>query len=137
VSSKSQRYEQRGFTLLEVLVALTILGLGIVTLLQIFSQGLRLGARSAVRSETVSSAARVMDDLLARKSLAEGSQSGTLGSDGRWSARVQAVRDAAPSLNLSSNWELKEVALEMTVNDGGLERRINFKTLRLTKKDNQ
>jgi hypothetical protein len=78
-----------------------------------------------------------MDDLLARKSLAEGSQSGTLGSDGRWSARVQAVRDAAPSLNLSSNWELKEVALEMTVNDGGLERRINFKTLRLTKKDNQ
>lgn len=137
MSSKSQRYEQRGFTLLEVLVALTILGLGIVTLLQIFSQGLRLGARSAVRSETVSSAARVMDDLLARKSLAEGSQSGTLGSDGRWSARVQAVRDAAPSLNLSSNWELKEVALEMTVNDGGLERRINFKTLRLTKKDNQ
>ena len=137
MSSKSQRYQQRGFTLLEVLVALTILGLGIVTLLQIFSQGLRLGARSAVRSETVSSAARVMDDLLARKSLAEGSQSGTLGSDGRWSARVQAVRDAAPSLNLSSNWELKEVALEMTVNDGGLERRINFKTLRLTKKDNQ
>ena len=32
----------RGFTLLEVLVALTILGLAIVTLLQLSSQGLRL-----------------------------------------------------------------------------------------------
>lgn len=32
----------RGFTLLEVLVALTILGLAIVTLMQLSSQGLRL-----------------------------------------------------------------------------------------------
>lgn len=32
----------RGFTLLEVLVALTILGIAIVTLLQLSSQGLRL-----------------------------------------------------------------------------------------------
>jgi general secretion pathway protein I len=134
VSIKPQRYGHRGFTLLEVLVALTILGLGIVTLLQIFSQGLRLGARSAVRSETVSSAARVMDGLLAQKQLAEGSQSGTVGNGGRWNAQVQAVRDATPALNLASSWELKEVALEMTVNDGGIDRRIDFKTLRLTKK---
>lgn len=33
---------RRGFTLLEVLVALTILGLAIVTLMQLSSQGLRL-----------------------------------------------------------------------------------------------
>jgi len=32
----------RGFTLLEVLVALTILGIAIVTLMQLSSQGLRL-----------------------------------------------------------------------------------------------
>ena len=33
---------KRGFTLLEVLVAMTILGLAIVTLMQLSSQGLRL-----------------------------------------------------------------------------------------------
>lgn len=32
----------RGFTLLEVLVALAILGLAVVTVIQLFSQGLRL-----------------------------------------------------------------------------------------------
>lgn len=33
---------ERGFTLLEVLVALAILGLAVVTVIQLFSQGLRL-----------------------------------------------------------------------------------------------
>jgi len=131
-----QRRSDRGFTLLEVLVAMTILGLGVVTLLQIFSQGLQLGARSTTRTESLTSGARVMDELLARKKLTEGAQTGTVGVDGRWSARVQALRDTMPSLNLSSPWELKEVALEMTVNDSGRERRIELKTLRLGKKGN-
>lgn len=136
MSIQPQRRCVNGFTLLEVLVAMTILGLGIVTLLQIFSSGLRLGSRSSARTETMSSGARVMDELLARKNLSQGSQNGTIGLDGRWNSRVQMVRDTAPSLNLSSNWELKEVALEMSVNEAGQERRFELKTLRLSKKSN-
>src|SRR6266498_1708942 len=128
-----QRLLISGFTLLEVLVALTIVGLGVVTLLQIFSLGLRLGARSTTNTEAVTYGARVMDELLARKRLSEGSDSGTLG---RWKSQVQTLRDTSPSLNLSSNWELKEVALEMTVTEGERERRVDFKTFRLTKKAN-
>jgi Tfp pilus assembly protein PilV len=120
--------------LIEVVVAMTIVGLGVVILLQIFSQGLRLQARSTVRTAAVARAARVMDELLARKNLAEGSDSGKVGNQGRWSAQVRATRDTAPALNLSSPWEIKEVALEMTVNDDGRERRIEIKTLRLSKK---
>jgi hypothetical protein len=85
----------------------------------------------------MSSGARVMDELLAQKKLPEGSQNGTLAVGGRWNSRVQMVRDAAPALNLSSNWELKEVALEMTVNEAGQERRLELNTLRLTKKGSQ
>ena len=125
-----------GFTLLEVLVAMTIVGLGVVTLLQIFSLGLRLGARSTTSTEAVTYGARVMDELLAKKKLSEGSNSGTLGAAGRWKSQVQTVRDSSASLNLSSNWELKEVAVEMTVTDGDRERRVEMKTLRLTKKSN-
>ena len=131
-----QRLSISGFTLLEVLVALTIVGLGVVTLLQIFSLGLRLGARSTTSTEAVTYGARMMDELLARKKLSEGSDSGTLGTAGRWKSQVQTRRDASPSLNLSSNWELKEVALEMTVAEGERERRVDFKTFRLTKKAN-
>lgn len=128
------RNSPKGFTLLEVLVAVTIVGLGVVTVLQIFSLGLRLGALSTTSTEAVTHGARVMDELLARKKLFEGSDSGTLGAAGRWKSQVQAVRDSSPSLNLSSNWELREVAVEMTVMEGERERRVDFNTLRLTKK---
>jgi prepilin-type N-terminal cleavage/methylation domain-containing protein len=128
------RNSSKGFTLLEVLVAVTIVGLGVVAVLQVFSLGLRLGARSTTSTEAVTYGARVMDELLARKKLFEGSDSGTLGAAGRWRSQVQALRDSSPSLNLSSNWELKEVAVEMTVMEGDRERRVDFKTLRLTKK---
>lgn len=131
------RYKStKGFTLLEVLVALTILGLGVVTLLQIFSLGLRLGARSSVHTETMTEGARVMDEMLARKRLPAGSESGILGTDARWQVQVQTMRDSPSSLNLSSDWELKEVTLEMTVTQDGHRRNVDFKTLRLTKKGN-
>ena len=116
------------------MVALTILGLGVVTLLQIFSMGLQLGARSAEHTTAVTSGARVMDELLARKKLVEGSQSGTLGTEGRWNAQVQAVRDSQTELTLSSPWALKELSLEVTVIEAGRERRIDLKTLRLIQK---
>ncbi len=134
MSINRQRHSENGFTLLEVLIAMTILGLGVVTLLQIFSQGLQLGARSTARTETIASGARVMDELLARRPLSDGAQNGKLGANGRWNAQVQAVRDPSPSLDLASNWELKEVALEVTVIESGLERRVDLKTLRLSKK---
>jgi prepilin-type N-terminal cleavage/methylation domain-containing protein len=137
VTTQLRRRCVNGFTLLEVLVAMTILGLGVVTLLQIFSSGLRLGSRSSARTESMSSGARVMDELLAQKKLPDGSQNGALGTDGRWNSRIQVVRDTEPSLNLSSNWELKEVGLEMTVNEAGQQRRLELKTLRLTKKSSQ
>jgi prepilin-type N-terminal cleavage/methylation domain-containing protein len=131
------RYKStEGFTLLEVLVALTILGLGVVTLLQIFSLGLRLGGRSSVHTETMTEGARVMDEMLARKRLPAGSESGILGTDARWQVQVQTMRDSPSSLNLSSDWELKEVTLEMTITQDGHRRNVDFKTLRLTKKGN-
>ena len=125
-----------GFTLLEVLVALTIVGLGVVTLLQIFSLGLRLQSRSNVRTEAIVQGSRVMDELLARKKLIERSESGKLGPEGRWTAQIQTMRDAPSSLGLSGNWELKEIALEMTLRDGERERRMDLTTLRLAKKAN-
>lgn len=125
-----------GFTLLEVLIALTIVGLGVVTLLQIFSLGLSLQSRSTASTEAVTYGARVMDELLARKQLLDGSESGTVSTAGRWKSQVQVLRDSTPSLTLSNRWDLQEVALEMTVTSGGQDRRVELKTFRLTKRAN-
>jgi prepilin-type N-terminal cleavage/methylation domain-containing protein len=121
-----------GFTLLEVLVAMTIVGLGVVTLLQVFSLGLRLQARSMSRNEAIVQGSRVMDELLARKRLE--SAAGRLGDGGRWTAQVRTVPDAPNSLGLSENWELKEVALEMTSRGGERARQVEIKTFRLARK---
>jgi prepilin-type N-terminal cleavage/methylation domain-containing protein len=123
-----------GFTLLEVLVAMTIVGVGVMTLLQIFSQGLRLQARSTASSAAVAQGARVMDELLARKKWSDGADNGKLGATARWSAQIQTVRDDPASLELSSNWELKEVALQLVVDEGGRDRAVELKTLRLARK---
>lgn len=133
ISRRNRRAE--GFTLLEVLVALTILGLGIVTLLQVFSLGLRLGTSSAAATEAVTQGARVMDDLLARKRLSDGWESGEMvGGAGRWRAEIRPPRDAGATLSLSNLWELKEVVVELRVDEGGRERRVEFRTLRLSRK---
>ena len=125
-----------GFTLLEVLIAMTIVGLGVVTLLQVFSLGLRLASRSNVQTDAIAQGARVMDELLARPTLRDGSENGGVAPASRWRTQIQTQRDTEPSLNLGSNWELKEVAVEMTVADGERERRVELKTLRLARKGN-
>lgn len=126
-----------GFTLLEVVVAMTIVGLGVVTLLEIFSMGLRLGARSTIRTEIISAGRQVMDEFLARRNLADGAKEGKLEPRGRWKLQVQPVRQSSDQLTLSREWELKEVALEMIITEAGQERRAELKTLRLVRKDNR
>jgi hypothetical protein len=44
------------------------------------------------------------------------------------------MRDEPSALALDSNWELKEVALQVVVTDGGRERQVELKTLRLARK---
>jgi prepilin-type N-terminal cleavage/methylation domain-containing protein len=126
----------KGFTLLEVVVAMTIVGLGIVTLLQIFSLGLRLGARSTVRTEVVTDGRRVMDEFLARRALQEGMERGILDSKSRWQLQVRRTKNASTELTLSSPWELKEVALDIVVTEAGGQRHVEFNTLRLVRKKN-
>jgi prepilin-type N-terminal cleavage/methylation domain-containing protein len=58
------RCRQAGFTLLEVAVALAILGVGVVSCLQIFSGSLRLQDRALRQSRAVLHARAAMDALL-------------------------------------------------------------------------
>lgn len=63
----SGRSARAGFTLLEVAVAMAILGVGVVTCLEIFSGSLRLQSRAARQSQAVVYARAAMDDLLTQR----------------------------------------------------------------------
>jgi len=124
---------QGGFTLLEVVVALAIVGLGVVTLLEIFSTGLRLGAGSFARTEAISYGRQAMDEVLIRREVKDGGEEGSFGEAYRWRAQVRAYQQET-QLPFSAKWELKEVTLQMRYSDGGRERRVEMRTLRLLRK---
>jgi len=78
---------QRGFTLLEVLVALAILSIAIVVMLQLFAQGLRLLKVAGDYQQAV-----LLADQKAREveSVREGVESGQEG-EFRWERRATVV----------------------------------------------
>lgn len=122
---------QNGFTLLEVVVAVSIVGLGVVTLFEIFSSGLRLGAKSSERTEAAAYSRQVIDEVLIHREVREGGEEGSLGGRYSWRLQVQPFQDAQPS---SAGWDLKEMTLQLRYREGGRERKMELKTLRLAKK---
>ncbi len=126
-----------GFTLLEVVVAMTIVGIGVVTLLEIFSSGLRLGSRSSAATEAMTYGRQAMDEILLRQKIEEGAQQGSLNERTRWKLGIEPVRESSDTLSLSSAWELKEITLDMRVTDAGRDRTVELRTYRLVRRKNQ
>jgi prepilin-type N-terminal cleavage/methylation domain-containing protein len=123
-----------GFTLLEVVVAMTIVGLGVVTLLEIFSVGLRLSARSSARTEAMIYGRSIMDEILIRREMREGGEEGSFREKGRWRLYVKSVQDDTQFF-ASGGWELKEITLELPYVGEGREKQLQMKTLRLVRKE--
>jgi general secretion pathway protein I len=125
-----------GFTLLEVVVAMTIVGIGVVTLLEIFSSGLRLGSRSSAATQAMAYGRQAMDEILLRRKIEEGAQQGVFNDQTRWRLGVEPVREPPETLALSSAWELKEITLDMRVTEAGRDRPVELRTYRLVRKNN-
>ena len=125
-----------GFTLLEVVVAMTIVGIGVVTLLEIFSMGLRLGSRSSTATEAITYGRQAMDEILLRRKIEEGAQQGSLNEKTRWKLAIEPVKEPSDTLSLSSAWELKEITLDMRVTEAGRDRTVELRTYRLVRKKN-
>jgi len=125
-----------GFTLLEVVVAMTIVGIGVVTLLELFSMGLRAGSRSAVATEAMTYGRLAMDEILLRRKIEEGAQQGSLNERVHWKVGIQPVREPSDTLSLSAAWELQEIVLDVRVTDAGRNRPLELRTYRLVRKKN-
>lgn len=116
---------ERGFSLMEVLVATLILSLGIVTLIQLSSQGLRLVKLSDDQQQ-----ATLLADRLLREPepLAESVQTGQEGAM-RWERRV-ASREVPEALLPPGGPPPELRALTVTVR-WGAGRALELATLRL------
>ena len=131
-ASTSKSGIQSGFTLVEVVVALAIVGMGVVTLFEIFSSGLRLETRSSGRTEVAAYSRQAIDGFLIRREVRDGRLEGSINERYRWGIEVQPFRE--DDQLASVGWDLKEITVEMRYREEGRDKRAELKTLRLVKK---
>lgn len=93
-SRKAQNSSSPGFTLLEVMVALMIMGVGLVSVLEVFSSSIRLGAKASQRTQAAIYGQNLMDRLFSLEQLEDGELSGELSNGYAWRAQVQEIYPA-------------------------------------------
>ena len=92
----------RGFTLLEVVVALAIMAVGVVAALSVFQGGLRNVRRIDLAHRAVSHAENVMNEILADQSVREPRHlSGDLDEDFSYTATVDYYEEPADRVTLN------------------------------------
>jgi len=96
----------RGFTLLEVAVAMAVLGLGVVAAIQLFSGSVRLETGAQARTRAVLYARALFDQALSRVELTPGTEQGEYPDGYRW---TRSVRLAEELMEVQEKGEEKEV----------------------------
>jgi type II secretion system protein I len=90
--SLRRTFPSDGFTLLEVLIAVAILGTAIVVLLLQFSVALRAGSVTQNITVAILHAKEKIEELKMERELSESSQSGTFGDGYEWETQVIPYR---------------------------------------------
>ncbi|MDA8404020.1 MAG: type II secretion system protein [Desulfobacteraceae bacterium] len=134
-----------GFTLIEVLVAVMILGISLVVIMQLFSGGLKSNKISNDYLYGIFHAREKMEELLLTREWAAGEQSGDFGDGYRWTAAIEeVVPDAGADVNDKDKAELAKklpvstllIRLDVIWMNGDREKRFELTTTALTEKLN-
>jgi len=134
---------QRGFTLIEVLIATSVTAIGIVAALELFSGSTRLAGASADQTQALVIGRSVMDQVLWRIDIDDGTDSGEV-DEYRWTREVVTLD---PSLGRSDtdelgerdeeseDFELKGVSVVVSwTNAGGIEKELRLSSARIMEK---
>lgn len=118
---------RRGFTLLEILVAVAILGIAVTVVLQLFSSGLRAIAASDDYVTALTMAEAKMREVLDSDSLSEGSQSEATGDGYRVDVSVsRASGHRTENLQVM----LLDVSVTLRWTKGAREKSLTLRTLK-------
>ena len=126
---KRRARAERGFTLLEVLVAFTIFAIVLAAVMQIFSTGTRNAEVSRSYVLALAEAQMQLARLGIEQPLIVGEESGELDNGMRW-RRVVAPHDVGEVVPEGLPVAF-DVAVSVSWRDGGRERRVSLSTLRL------
>jgi prepilin-type N-terminal cleavage/methylation domain-containing protein len=131
---------RRGFTLLEVMIAVSISAIGIVSLLELFGGSMRLARLSSEQTEAMAIASSVMDRALWRAELPEREFEDVIEREStsyRWTMVIEAVdptfgsSEEEPLEDISDDYELYEITVQVAWGESDPPKSIVLKSLRV------
>ncbi len=126
---------REGFTLLEVIVALAILGIGLTLTMELFSGGLRLGRISGEYTKAMNYASLKMEELATQQTVTEGEETGDFEGNFRWKVNVEKV-DILPGdkgSEFNPAVDLYHIRVNITWNSGSKERSADLESYKAVK----
>jgi len=138
-------FGQKGFTLIEVLVAVMVLAISLVVIMQLFSGGLKSNKISNDYQYGIFHAREKMEELLLAQEWAPGETSGDFEDGYRWTATIEEIpdetdgsEDAGDDEELVKKLPVSTLLIRLNViwNNGDREKRFELTTTALTEKRN-
>ena len=126
----------KGFTLIEVVVALAILGVGLTVIIELFSGGLRLARASMEYTKAVNYARMKMEEMTVKPAVQEGTEEGeSEDKTFRWQVRVKKVDllSIDKSVDYKPPVELFQVKIDVFWKSGSKERSASIESLKAIK----
>jgi len=124
-----------GFTLMEVVVAMAILGVALTVIIELFSGGLRLAKTSAEYTKAINYARMKMEEIAVKQTIEEGTQEGEFDHTFRWQVETKKV-DVLPiekGIDFIPPTELFQVKVNVLWKSGSRERSTRLETYRTIK----
>lgn len=122
---------KKGFTLLEVLVAMSILAVSLVVVLQLFAGGLTSARLSDEYTRGVFYAREKMDEILLAPVMTEGVIDGAFEDGYQWRAQA-AFLDLPETEGLRLPFRAFEIKVDVRWQAGEKTRRVTLSTIKLT-----
>ena len=133
--NRVDRRFDRGFTLLEVIIALAILGIGLTVIMELFSGGLRLGRVSEEYTKAMNYACLKMEEIAIQNTVTEGEDEGEFNDTYRWKVNVEKV-DILPGdkgTEFKPPVEFYHVRVNITWTAGSKERSASLESYKTVK----
>ena len=128
-----------GFTLLEVVVAMAILGVALTVIIELFSGGLRLARTSTDYTKAINYARMKMEEIAVQQTMEEGSQEGEFDSAFRWQVETKKV-DVLPiekGIDFKPPTQLFQVKVNVLWKSGLREKSTRLETYRTIKLEDE
>jgi len=122
-----------GFTLIEVLVAITVLASALVAIMQLFSGGLKSIRLSDEYSRGIFHARELVEQVQVSEGLSEGVLQGRFEDGYRWKAEIKRT-PALPDEETKPQFELFEVKVSVVWDSLGGEKHLELMTTKIAEK---